>query len=137
MELTVSNHVTFLSPKSIHQPRGYSHAAKIGPGTVLFVAGQVALDVNGNLVGSGDVRAQSQQVFKNLQAVVEAAGGKFRDIVKLNVYIVDVSKLADHREVRDRYIDVNNPPTSTVVPVAALFRPEFLIEIEAVAALQA
>ena len=137
MELTVSNHVTFLSPKSIHQSRGYSHAAKIGPGTVLFVAGQVALDVNGNLVGSGDVRAQSQQVFQNLQAVVEAAGGKFRDIVKLNVYIVDVSKLADYREVRDRYIDANNPPTSTVVPVAALFRPEFLIEIEAVAALQA
>ena len=133
----MSNHVTFLSPKSIHEPRGYSHAAKIGSGTVLFVAGQVALDANGNLVGSGDVRAQSQQVFKNLQAVVEAAGGKFRDIVKLNIYIVDVSKLADYREVRDRYIDVNNPPTSTVVPVAALFRPEFLIEIEAVAALQA
>ena len=133
----MSNHVTFLSPKSIHEPRGYSHTAKIGPGTVLFVAGQVALDATGNLVGSGDFHAQSQQVFKNLQAAVEAAGGKFRDIAKLNVYVLDVSKLAEYREVRDRYIDVNNPPTSTVVPVAALFRPEFLIEIEAVAALQA
>jgi 2-iminobutanoate/2-iminopropanoate deaminase len=133
----VANDVTFLSPKSIHEPRGYSHAAKIGPGTVLFVAGQVALDATGNLVGGGDFRAQSQQVFKNLQAAVEAAGGRFRDIVKLNVYVLDVSKLADYREVRDRYIEVNNPPTSTVVQVAALFRPEFMIEIEAVAALQA
>jgi enamine deaminase RidA (YjgF/YER057c/UK114 family) len=132
----VSNDVTFLSPKSMHPPRGYSHAAKIGPGTLLFVAGQVALDGNSNLVGSGDFRAQSEQVFQNLQAAVEAAGGRFRDIVKLNVYTLDVSKLADYREVRDRYIDVNNPPTSTVVRVAALFRPEFMIEIEAVAALQ-
>jgi len=133
----VPNNVTFLSPKSMHEPRGYSHAAKVGPGIVLFVAGQVALDGNGDLVGSGDLRAQSQQIFANLQAAVEAAGGKFRDVVKLNVYIVDVSKLADYRAVRDRYIDVDNPPTSTVVQVAALFRPEFMIEIEAVAALQA
>jgi enamine deaminase RidA (YjgF/YER057c/UK114 family) len=133
----VSNDVTFLSPKSMHPPRGYSHTAKVGSGMVLFIAGQVALDRNGNLVGTGDFRAQSQQVFENLQAAVAAAGGTFRNIVKLNVYIVDVSKLADYREIRDRYIDVNHPPTSTVVQVAALFRPEFLIEVEAVAALQA
>jgi 2-iminobutanoate/2-iminopropanoate deaminase len=131
------NNVSFLSPKSMHEPRGYSHIAKIGPGVLLFVAGQVALDENGNLVGGGDFRAQSQQVFKNLQAAVEAAGGKFPDIVKLNVYTVDVSKLADYREVRDRYIDVDKPPTSTVVQVAALFRPDFMIEIEAVAVLPA
>jgi enamine deaminase RidA (YjgF/YER057c/UK114 family) len=133
----VSNDVTFLSPKSMHQPRGYSHAAKVGSGVVLFIAGQVALDGNGDLVGSGDFRAQSRQVFENLQAAVEAAGGTFRNIVKLNVYIVDVAKLADYREIRDRYIDINHPPTSTVLQVAALFRPEFMVEIAAVAALQA
>ena len=132
----MSNDVTFLSPKSMHEPRGYSHAAKIGGGTVLFIAGQVPLEVKGQLVGSGDFRAQCQQVFENLRAAVEAAGGGFRDIVKLNVYVVDVTKLAEYREVRDRYIDVNHPPTSTVVQVAALFRPEFLIEVEAVAALR-
>src|ERR1700722_7830754 len=131
------NNVSFLSPKSMHEPRGYSHTAKIGPGVLLFIAGQVALDVSGSLVGSGDFRAQSQQVFKNLQAAVEAAGGNFRDIVKLNVYTVDLSTLADYREVRDRYIDVANPPTSTLIQVAALFRPDFMIEIEAVAVLQA
>jgi 2-iminobutanoate/2-iminopropanoate deaminase len=133
----VSNDVTFLSPKSMHEPRGYSHAAKVGSGMVLFIAGQVALDRDAHLVGSGDFRAQCQQVFENLQAAVEGAGGRFRNIVKLNVYVVDVSKLADYREVRDRYIDVNHPPTSTVVQVAALFRPEFMVEVEAVASLEA
>jgi 2-iminobutanoate/2-iminopropanoate deaminase len=132
----VSNDVTFLSPKSMHEPRGYSHAAKIGSGMVLFIAGQVPLDRDGHLVGSGDFRAQCQQVFENLRAAVEAAGGSFRNVVKLNVYVLDVSKLAEYREVRDRYIDVNHPPTSTVVQVAALFRSEFVIEVEAVAALQ-
>jgi reactive intermediate/imine deaminase len=132
----VSNDVTFLSPKSMHEPRGYSHAAKVRSGMLLFIAGQVALDARGKLVGSGDFRAQTQQTFENLKAAVEAAGGSFRNIVKLNVYVVDVSKLADYREVRDRYIDVNQPPTSTVVQVAALFLPEFMIEVEAIAALQ-
>jgi enamine deaminase RidA (YjgF/YER057c/UK114 family) len=119
----------------MHEPRGYSHAAKVGSGMVLFIAGQVALDGSGNLVGSSDFRAQTQQIFENLQAAVEAAGGSFRNIVKLNVYTADVSKLSDYREVRDRYIDINHPPTSTVVQVVALFRPEFMIEVEAVAAL--
>jgi enamine deaminase RidA (YjgF/YER057c/UK114 family) len=127
--------VTLLSPKSIHEPRGYSHVARVRSGTLLFIAGQVALDASGKLVGSGDFRAQTQQTFQNLQAAVEASGGSFRDIVKLNVYVLDVSNLADYRDVRDRHIDVNHPPTSTVVQVAALFRPEFMIEIEAVAAL--
>jgi 2-iminobutanoate/2-iminopropanoate deaminase len=126
---------TLLSPKSIHEPRGYSHIAQVHSGTLLFIAGQVALDASGKLVGSGDFRAQTQQTFQNLQAAVEASGGSFRDIVKLNVYVLDVSNLADYRDVRDRHIDVNHPPTSTVVQVAALFRPAFMIEIEAVAAL--
>lgn len=133
----MSNDVTFLSPKSMHEPRGYSHAAQVRSGMLVFIAGQVALDASGNLVGSGDFRAQTQQIFENLKAAVEAAGGSFRNIVKLNVYTADVSKLADYREVRDRYIDINHPPTSTVVQVVALFRPEFMIEVEAVAALQA
>ena len=127
--------ICLLSPKSMHQPRGYSHAAKIRSGTLLFIAGQVALDPSGKLVGTGDFRAQAQQTFENLRAAVEAAGGGFRDIFKLNVYLVDVARLADYREVRDRYIDVNHPPTSTAIQVAALFRPDFLIEVEAVAAL--
>ena len=127
--------ISLLSPKSMHEPRGYSHAAKVRSGTLLFIAGQVALDASGKLVGSGDFRAQAQQTFENLRAAVEAAGGSFRNIVKLNVYLLDVAKLADYREVRDHYIDINHPPASTAIQVAALFRPDFLIEVEAVAAL--
>lgn len=127
--------ISLLSPKSMHEPRGYSHAAKVRSGTLLFIAGQVALDASGKLVGSGDFRAQTQQTFENLKAAVEAAGGTFRNIVKLNVYLTDTSKLADYREVRDRYVDISHPPASTAIQVAALFRPDLLIEVEAVAAL--
>ena len=125
--------VSWLSPKSLHEPRGYSHVAKVQSGSLLFIAGQVALDSSGKLVGDADFRAQAQQTFENLKTAVEAAGGSLRNVVKLNVYLVDVSKLADYRAVRDRYIDAGHPPASTVVQVTALFRPEFMIEVEAVA----
>lgn len=131
----MSDHSAFdlISPVSMHRPNGYSHLARVNRGTLVFIAGQVALDASGSLVGSGDFRAQAQQVFENLKAAVEAAGGTFSDIVKLNVYVTDRSHLSHYREVRDRFIDVKNPPASTAVQVAALFRPEFLIEVEAVA----
>ena len=124
-----------LSPVSMHRPNGYSHLARVNRGTPVFIAGQVALDTSGHLVGPNDFRAQAQQVFENLKAAVEAAGGTFSNIAKLNIYVVDRSHLPLYREVRDQFIDVKNPPTSTAVQVAALFRPEFLIEVEAVAIL--
>jgi enamine deaminase RidA (YjgF/YER057c/UK114 family) len=131
----MSDHSTFdlISPVSMHRPNGYSHLAKVKNGTPVFIAGQVALDPSGHLVGAGDLRTQAQQVFENLRSAVEAAGGSFYNIVKLNVYVVDRSHLPQYREVRDQFIDVGNPPASTAVQVAALFRPEFLIEVEAVA----
>jgi enamine deaminase RidA (YjgF/YER057c/UK114 family) len=125
----------FLSPKSVHQPNGYSHAAKMTGGKPLYIAGQVAFDPAGNLVGAHDFRAQARQVFQNLEAIVQAAGGSFSDIVKLNVYVIDRAHLPEYREVRDQYIDREHPPASTAVQVVALFRPEFLIEVEAVAIL--
>jgi reactive intermediate/imine deaminase len=127
--------IDLISPKSVHKPVGYSHAAKVNAGKPLFIAGQVALDVSGKVVGGGDFRAQAQQVFENLKAVVEGAGGNFRHIVKLNVYVLDLSRLPEYREVRDVFIDVENPPASTAFQVAGLFRPEFLIEVEAIAIL--
>ena len=128
--------VHWISPQSMHKPVGYSHVVKVDDGKPVFIAGQVALDPSGKLVGAGDFRAQARQVFENLRNAVEAAGGSFSNIVKLNVYVVDISRLSEYRDVRDRYIDVQNPPASTAVQVAALFRPEFLIEVEAVAVLQ-
>jgi len=124
-----------MSPNSMHKPVGYSHLAKANRDEIVFIAGQVALDASGNVVGPGDFRAQTERVFENLKAAVEAIGGSFRNIIKLNVYVLDRAQLREYREVRDRYIDLENPPVSTAIQVAALFRPEFLIEIEAVAAL--
>jgi 2-iminobutanoate/2-iminopropanoate deaminase len=131
-----ASHIELISPKSMPKPIGYSHLAKVNSGMLLFIAGQVALDEASNLVGAGDFRAQARQVFENIKTAVEAVGGSFRDIVKLNVYVVDSSRLPQYREVRDAYIDVQHPPASTAIQVAALVRPEFLIEVEAVAVLR-
>lgn len=127
--------IELISPKSMHRLVGYSHVAKVNTGNLLFIAKQVALDASGTVVGKDDFRAQAQQVFENLKAAVEGAEGSFRNIVKLNVYLVDGSRMPEYREVRDLYVDTRNPPTSTAVQVTALFRPEFLIEIDAIAVL--
>lgn len=126
-------HVQLLIPETMPRSIGYSQIAIVTGGKIVFIAGQVALDKAGNLVGQDDFRAQSQQVFENLRAALDAAGGSFRDVIKLNTYVVDVSHLAEFRGVRDRYIELKNPPASTTVQVTRLFRPEFLVEVEAVA----
>jgi enamine deaminase RidA (YjgF/YER057c/UK114 family) len=125
--------VRLFSPATMHRPNGYSHLAEVHGGRPVFIAGQVAFDPTGNLIGEGDFRVQARQVFENLKAAVEAAGGRFGDIIKLNVYVVDVAQLPQFREVRDMFIDVKNPPASTAVQVVSLFRPELLIEVEALA----
>ena len=127
-----------LIPNTMPKSVGYSQLATVTGGTLVFVSGQVALDNSGNVVGKDDFRAQVQQVFENLKAAVEAAGGTFDDVIKLNSYLVDLSPshLAEFREVRDKYVNVENPPASTAVQVQRLFRPEFLVEIEAVAVVQ-
>lgn len=118
-------------PKSV----GYSQVATVTGGTLVFISGQVALDVSGNLIGKDDFRTQVQQVFQNLKAAIEAVGGTIDDVVKLNSYLVDLSPshLAAFREIRDQYVNVKNPPASTAVQVQGLFRAEFLVEVEAVA----
>jgi reactive intermediate/imine deaminase len=127
--------VQFLNPTTIAAPRGYTHVVDVRHGRMVFISGQVALDREGNLVGAGDIKAQAEQVFKNLHAAVDAAGGSFRDVVKLNIYMTDATEIQALREIRDRYVNVKAPPASTAVVVTRLFRPEFLIEIEAVAVL--
>ena len=122
------------NPATMATPAGYSHVAEVRNSRLVFVAGQVALDPSGQLVGKGDYRLQAEQVFRNIGAALTAAGATFRDLVKLNYYIVDLSHLPEIREVRDRFIDTSHPPTSTAVQVSRLFRPELLLEIDAVAA---
>jgi reactive intermediate/imine deaminase len=120
-------------PETMPKSVGYSQVAAVSGGKIVFISGQVAMDKSGKVVGSDDFRAQVQQVFENLNAAVEAAGGDFSDVIKLNSYLLDFSHLQEFREVRDQYINLKNPPASTAVQVPRLFRPEFLVEIEAVA----
>ena len=126
-------HFVLLNPDTMPKASGYSQAAEISHGTIVYIAGQVALDKAGQLVGKGDFRAQAQQVFENLKAAVEAAGGSFQDVIKLNYYFLDMAQLSAMREVRDKFINTDRPPASTAVQVSRLFREEFLIEVEAIA----
>jgi enamine deaminase RidA (YjgF/YER057c/UK114 family) len=124
------------SPAQLPKPVGYSHICEITSGKMIYIAGQVAMDAAGNIVGKGDYKAQLEQIFANLKTAVEAAGGSFKNIIKLNYYIVDTvdrPQFFAYREVRDKYVDTANPPVATVVIVRGLFLPEFLVEIEAIA----
>jgi enamine deaminase RidA (YjgF/YER057c/UK114 family) len=114
-------------------PLGYSHIVEVRGGRTLYIAGQLALDQEGTLVGREDFRAQVEQVFKNLKTRLEEAGATFRDVVKLNYYLTDASDLVAVREVRNRYINQEAPPASTLVVVKQLVRQEYLIEVEAIA----
>lgn len=119
-------------PEGLAAGPGYSHVAT-GRGRLVITAGQVALDSSGEIVGAGDTAAQAQQVFENLRLALAAAGASFNDVVKLTYYLVDTNDLPQVRQVRDQYINRERPPASTAVQVAALFRPEMRIEVEAIA----
>jgi enamine deaminase RidA (YjgF/YER057c/UK114 family) len=123
----------YLNPESMHRPAGYTHVVEVTAGRPVYIAGQVALDRSGALVGRGDLRAQAGQVFENLRAALEAVGAGFDQVVKLNYYLLDASQLPAVREVRDRYVNVRQPPASTAVEVRRLASDDFLIEVEAVA----
>ena len=101
-------------------------------GNTIYVSGQVAYDANGSLVGEGDMKAQTRQVFENIKAVLTAAGSGLADIIKINTYITDQSKFMDMLEVRKEILGAN-PPASTAVVVAGLAFPGLLIEVEAMA----
>src|SRR6266478_3877636 len=122
------------SPTTLSKPTGYSHVAEVTSGKIVYIAGQVALDKAGQLVGKDDFAAQVRQVFENLNEALKAAGGSFADVIKLNYYCVaDRSQLPVVRETRDQFVNTQAPPASTFVFVRDLVRPEWLIEIEAVA----
>ncbi len=125
------------SPATLPPPVGYSHVAKVNKGTLIYLAGQVSSDASGKLIGERNFEAQAEQVFRNVKIAVEAAGGTMADIVKLNIYLVaEVSQdeVPKMRAIRDRYVNKEKPPASTLVVVSRLARPGWLIEVEAVAA---
>jgi enamine deaminase RidA (YjgF/YER057c/UK114 family) len=123
----------FINPETMHHPAGYTHVVEVTAGRPVYIAGQVALDPTGVLVGPGDIRAQARQVFDNLQAALQAVGAGFEQVVKLTYYLLDATQLPVVREIRDQYVNIQQPPASTAVEVRRLARDDLLIEIEAVA----
>ncbi len=123
----------FINPSSLPHPAGYSHVAEVSNGKTIYISGQVPLDQSGRLVGPNDLRAQARQVFTNLQAALEAVSADFNCVVKLTYYLLDISQIPIVREVRDQFVNVSQPPTSSAVEVRRLFRDDVLIEIDAIA----
>ena len=125
----------FHNPSGLSKPPGYSHVVEVaGPARLIYFAGQLGLDINGNVVGApGDFRAQVTQAFENLKIALQAAGAEVGDVVKITNYLTDISHLSIFREVRDQYVDVAAPPASTTIQISKFAREGALFEIEAVA----
>jgi enamine deaminase RidA (YjgF/YER057c/UK114 family) len=131
------DNLRFSNPEAIAKPPGYSHVVEvIGPGRLVYFAGQLGMDKSGKMGGS--VREQMELAFANLKAALASVGAGFEHLVKINNYIVDIGKnIAQFREVRDKYLNTAAPPASTTIGVPELARPGALFEIEAVAILPA
>ena len=111
----------------------YSHVVTVnGPGKTIYIAGQLARDLEGNIVGPGDMRAQMEQTFKNLDACLKAAGASWADVVKTNTYVTDFTGFSKCSDVRMRYFGVASP-TSTTIQISRLAQPEAMLEIEMIA----
>lgn len=134
MLVTPPDHLLFLAPKALSSIPGFSPVVKVLAGQTIYVSGQVALDASGALVGPGDFRAQARQVFENIKTALAAAGADFSHVVKLNLYLLDRAHLPLLREVRDQYVNTAAPPASTLLIVQGLARADFLLEVEAIAA---
>ncbi len=127
----------FINPDTLLPPRGYTHVVSVeGAGKMIFIAGQVAVDKDGKLVGAGDLPAQARQAAANVKAALAGAGATPADIVKMNAYIVNY-KQSDYAAMREAravlFPDGANPPASTLVGVTALAVDGLMIEIEAIA----
>ena len=136
----MKDHITAVRPRTLPKPTGYSYAMEVRHGRVVFVAGQVAMNASGAIVGRGDLVAQFRQTCSNLQAVINTAGGDMDDFVKLTIYVLDV---ADYKknlkaigEVYREYFG-KHFPAMTLVGARDLFDASegALIEIEGMAAL--
>ena len=127
--------VRFLNPALMPRSVGYTQMVEVTGSKMLYISGQIAIDPAGQVVGVGDLRAQTQQIFENLKAGLAAAGATFDHVVKLQLFLLDITQIQIVRDVRDRYVNTQFPPASTAVEVRRLFRDELLIEIDAIAAL--
>jgi enamine deaminase RidA (YjgF/YER057c/UK114 family) len=129
--------ITRLNPPELGAPPGYSQIVEVTARRMIFIASQTALDTDGHLIGKNDFAAQAGQVFENLAVALRASGCTAANLVKLTVFLTDMDNLARDREARNRFFNSVTPPAApavTLVEVSKLYGPDFLIEIEAIAA---
>lgn len=122
----------FINPPELNPTSGFTHVVTSTGGKTVHVSGQVSVNEKAEVVGRGDLRAQVEHTFRNLGAALAAAGATFADVVKITYFVVDLKPehVTHIREVRKKYLSAEKPPASTLVGVAALVVPEWLIEIE-------
>lgn len=125
----------FLNPPTLSPTFGWTHVVTATGGKTVYVSGQVSVNERGEVVGKGDLKAQTEQTFKNLQHALSVVGARFQDVVKMSLFVVGLKP--EHvpiiREVRSRYVDAQKPPASTLVGVSALVNADWLIESDVVA----
>ncbi|HEV7603097.1 MAG TPA: RidA family protein [Bradyrhizobium sp.] len=129
--------ITRINPPGLGTPPGYSQVVDVSADRLIFIAGQTAINRDGNVVGKNDFAAQAAQVFYNLAIALEAAGCSAAHLVKLTVFLTEMENLARYREARNRFFASVTPaaaPAVTLVEVAKLYGPDLMIEIEAIAA---
>jgi enamine deaminase RidA (YjgF/YER057c/UK114 family) len=127
--------VQYLNPSTLCPTFGWTHVVAVTGGKTVYISGQVGVDDRGVIVGAGDLRAQTEQAFRNIERALGEVGATFQQVVKTSLFVVDLKP--EHvpviREVRSRYVSAEHPPASTLVGVSALVGPDWLIEIEAIA----
>jgi enamine deaminase RidA (YjgF/YER057c/UK114 family) len=137
MTANTSPSITRINPPELGAPPGYSQIVEVSANRIIFIAGQTALDHDGNLIGKNDFSTQATQVFRNLAIALQASGCTAANLVKLTVFLTDMGDLGLYREARNRFFASVTPlaaPAVTLVEVSKLYGPDFMIEIEAIAA---
>jgi reactive intermediate/imine deaminase len=115
--------------------KGYSHSVEIdlGNSKMVIISGQIALDNKGNLIGKDNLAEQTEQVFINIKKIVTESGGTMDDVIKIGIYMIDITQVQTMRDVRNKFFNQQKSPTSTLVQVSKLVRDDLLIEIDATA----
>jgi enamine deaminase RidA (YjgF/YER057c/UK114 family) len=135
--MTSASSIVRINPPELGTPPGYSQVVEVRASRIIFIAGQTALDCDGNVVGQGNFAAQAAQVFDNLAIALKAADCTPAHLVKMTVFLTDMNNLTAYREARNRFFAKVTPPAApavTLVEVSKLYGPHFLIEIKAIAA---
>jgi len=130
--------IAFINPDSLVTPKGYTHAVIVPPGyKTIYISGQIPVNAKGEIVGKGDFKQQTIQVFENLKRALTSTGASFDDVVKMNTYVANFNaqSLSIIREIRSNYINKKNPPANTTVGITTS-NPDILLEIEVVAVLK-